>query len=338
MVLHKKVVIALGGNAILQPGQKGTAEEQLENVQKAVNQIVPMVAAGYDIVLTHGNGPQVRSILIQHEAGRDKVPALPMDFCGSESQGFIGYMFCRLLRNALHSAWIEGKDPVCVVTQVEVSPDDPAFAHPTKPVGPFYTEEAAKARAAAMPQETWVEDAGRGWRRVVPSPEPIDIVEKNVISMLVNQGKLVIASGGGGIPVVRRGDGLHGIEAVIDKDLAGELLARSLGAQIFMMLTDVPKVALNYGTPDQTWIDDVYPEEMWAYAAAGHFKAGSMGPKVKAALRFVERGGEMAIIANLGSALDALEGRAGTRILNPVTQEAAKEKEGALPKILLGAS
>ena len=196
MAHRKKVVIALGGNAILQPGQKGTAEEQLENVQKAVNQIVPMVAAGYDVVLTHGNGPQVGSILIQHEAGRSKVPALPMDFCGSESQGFIGYMFCRLLRNALHNAWIEGKDPVCLITQVEVSPEDPAFKNPTKPVGPFYTEEAAKARAAAA-DETWVEDAGRGWRRVVPSPEPREIVEKNIISLLVEQGKIVIASGGG---------------------------------------------------------------------------------------------------------------------------------------------
>lgn len=309
----KRVVIALGGNAILQPGQKGTAEEQITNVQRTVDQIVPMIAAGYEVIITHGNGPQVGSLLIQNEAAKDKVPPLPMDFCGAESQGFMGYMFCRLLRNSLAAANLSQHEPVCLVTQVEVAADDPAFANPTKPVGPFYDAAIAQLRAQVT-GETWIEDAGRGWRRVVPSPEPINIVEKKLIASLVADAAVVVASGGGGVPVVRTGKKLTGIEAVIDKDLAGELLAREMGAHIFMILTDVPAVAVHYGTPEQKWLGAVSCDEMSRYAAEGHFKAGSMGPKVKAAMRFVENGGERAIIATLTQALDALKGEAGTSI------------------------
>ncbi|MGD9822351.1 MAG: carbamate kinase, partial [Aminobacteriaceae bacterium] len=197
-----RVLVALGGNAILQRGQKGNAAEQRDNVQKTVDQIVRMIRAGHEVVVTHGNGPQVGAILIQNELGSASVPAMPMDVCGAESQGLIGYMFCQSFHNTLALEGLSGHEPACVVTQVEVDPADPAFTHPTKPVGPFYTEDAAKNRMAET-GEFWIDDAGRGWRRVVPSPDPKSIVEKDVINTLLEKGFTVIASGGGGIPVIR---------------------------------------------------------------------------------------------------------------------------------------
>ena len=309
-----RVLIALGGNAILQRGQQGLASEQRANVQKTVDQIVRMIKAGHEVVVTHGNGPQVGAILIQNELGSTSVPAMPMDICGAESQGLIGYMFCQSFHNTLAREGLTGREPVCLVTQVEVDPEDPAFAHPTKPVGPFYTEEAAKKRMDAT-GEKWINDAGRGWRRVVPSPDPKAIVEKDVVNFLLEKGFTLIASGGGGIPVIRHPDGLYeGVEAVIDKDLAGELLAASIKADLLMILTDVPQVAVNYGTPQQQWLGRLTLAEMEAFEKEGHFKAGSMGPKVKAILRFVRSGGERGVIANLEEALEALEGTAGTQI------------------------
>lgn len=307
-------VVALGGNAILQPGQKGTAAEQLANVQATAKSIVELIKEGYDIVVTHGNGPQVGAILLQNEEAASVVPPMPMDICGAETQGQIGYMIQQSLGNELVKAGIK-RDVATVVTQVVVSEEDPAFANPTKPVGPFYGEEEAKK---LMAERGWVmkEDAGRGWRRVVPSPNPLKIKEKNTIVELVKNGTIVIASGGGGIPVLEKESGeTVGVEAVIDKDLAGECLARDVEADILLILTDVNYVALNYGTPEQENLTRVTLETMRRYQKEGHFKAGSMGPKVEALLRFVENGGERAIITSLASAPAALRGETGTEVV-----------------------
>ncbi|HPJ25714.1 MAG TPA: carbamate kinase [Synergistaceae bacterium] len=313
--MSKRVVVALGGNAILQRGQKGTAEDQMASVYNTAVQIVRMIEAGYEVILTHGNGPQVGAILIQNELGSRQVPAMPMDVCGSETQGFIGYMFCQSLRNIMTEKGLKGHEPVCVVTQVEVDSHDPAFENPSKPVGPFFTEEEAQRRIQEK-GEHWIEDSGRGWRRVVPSPNPKHIVEIPIIRQLVEAGSVVVASGGGGIPVVSSEKGLlSGVEAVIDKDLAGQRLAQEVGAHLFMILTDVPNVALHYNTENEVRLGEVSVEEMESYQKEGHFKAGSMGPKVEATLRFVRNGGECALIANLEQALDALQGKAGTRII-----------------------
>lgn len=309
----QRIVVALGGNAILQRGQKGTAAEQMENVRVAARQIAEMIAAGYQVVVTHGNGPQVGALLIQNAAGAGQVPALPMDFCGAESQGFIGYMLCQCLRNELAARKIDGREPVCVVTQVLVDPNDPAFLNPTKPVGPFYSEEEAKKRSADG-KEKWIEDAGRGWRRVVPSPKPAEIVERGAITSLLGSGATVVASGGGGVPVIRRENELSGVEAVIDKDLAGMLLACQVQADALVILTDVQAAAVNYGKPDEKWLGSVSVSDMKRYASEGHFKAGSMGPKVEAAVQFVQRGGQLSVITSLDKAVEALAGSAGTRI------------------------
>jgi carbamate kinase len=307
------VVIALGGNAILQPGQRGTVEEQMENVRATCRQVVTLLEEGYRIVLTHGNGPQVGSIIIQNQA-TDAVPPMPMDVCGAESQGLIGYLMQQSLHNEMVGRGITGWPAASVVTQVVVSADDPAFRKPTKPVGPFYDEEYARRKVAAG--ETWVEDAGRGWRKVVPSPDPGEIVELEVIRQLARDHAIVICTGGGGIPVVREPDGtLRGVEAVIDKDLGGQRLATGLGADVFMVLTDVPQVALDYGKPTQRHVSRLTVAEARALQKEGHFKPGSMGPKVEACCRFVEAGGSRAIIGSLMQALDALAGRAGTWIV-----------------------
>ncbi|HPI98268.1 MAG TPA: carbamate kinase, partial [Synergistales bacterium] len=257
---------------------------------------------------------QVGATLIRHELGSVQIPAMSMDFCGAESQGLIGYMFVQSLSNSLLKKGLEQHQPVCLVTRVEVDPNDQAFRNPTKPVGPFYTQEHALQRMSEK-GETWIEDAGRGWRRVVPSPDPARIVESEVIRHLVNDGFVVIASGGGGIPVVLDDSGEYmGVEAVIDKDLAGERLAQEVEADIFMILTDVPQVAINYNTPNQKWLGNMSLKEMEDLQKEGHFKAGSMGPKVKACLRFVRNGGKRAVIASLEDALEALQMKKGTQI------------------------
>ncbi len=318
--MSSRVLVALGGNAILQPGQKGTAVEQLANITHTVEQLLDIVEKGYELVLTHGNGPQVGAILIQNEMSREQVPAMGLDFCGAESQGFIGYMLCQVLHNECMARGLK-KDAVCVVTQVEVNPDDKAFSAPTKPVGPFYSQAEAELRMAQR-GERWIEDAGRGWRKVVPSPEPKNVIEKEVIRELVDRGFIVVASGGGGIPVCRDAQGrLYGVEAVIDKDLAGERLAQDVHADTFVILTDVPNAILNYNTPHQMPLGKVTIEEMEKYVEEGHFRAGSMGPKVQAALRFVKDGGDRAIIARLDQVLAALKGEAGTQIVSEADQE-----------------
>jgi len=308
------VVVALGGNAILRPGQRGTFEEQMANVHVTCEQLARMVESGkYKIVVTHGNGPQVGNILLQNEAGKDVAAPMPLFVCGAESQGLIGLMIQQNLGNLL-AARGRGDIPIAtVVTQVVVDRDDPAFANPTKPVGPFYSEEDAKGLEAEKGYDVR-EDAGRGWRRVVPSPDPIEIFEKDAIRQLVDARSIVVASGGGGIPVVREDGGLKGVDAVIDKDLAGERLAADVGASIFMVLTDVDSVRLHYKTSEEKSLSKMTVDEAKKYHAEGHFAKGSMEPKVRAAIRFIEAGGKRAVITSLDKAFDALEGNAGTTI------------------------
>jgi len=312
---HKKLVVtALGGNAILRPGQTGTFEQQMENVETTCSQLADMVTSGsYKIVITHGNGPQVGNILLQNEAGKDVAAPMPLDVCGAQSQGLIGYM----IQQSLHAQLAKrgrGDIPIAtVVTQVVVDKTDPAFQNPTKPVGPFYTEQVASDLEANKGYHVR-EDAGRGWRRVVPSPDPIEIFEKTAIRQLVDARTIVIASGGGGIPVIKEEDRLKGVEAVIDKDLAGERLAVDVEAAIFRILTDIEQVKLNFNTPQEKAVSHMTLAEAKNYRAEGHFAKGSMEPKVRAAIRFIEAGGERAIITSLDHAMDALEGKAGTTI------------------------
>jgi carbamate kinase len=308
----KTVVVALGGNAILQPGQVGTFEEQLFNIDTAMRRIAELVEGGWRVVLTHGNGPQVGNLLIQNALAAKMVASMPMDVCGAMSQGEIGYMAAQTLAN--HLAKRKQAVPVVtVVTQVAVDAKDPAFAAPSKPVGPFYS----KAEASKMMLEEGTsmrEDAGRGWRRVVPSPEPREIVELAAIRDLVTGGVLVVCSGGGGVPVVRSRGALAGIDAVIDKDLAAALLAKELSADALLILTDVPQAYIHYNTPEQRALSTVSVAEMEGYADEGHFRAGSMGPKVAACLRFAHGGGD-AVIASLTEVVPALQGTAGTRVV-----------------------
>ncbi len=309
----KKVVIALGGNAILQPKQEATYEIQKENVRKSCEVIAKVIESGYQVIITHGNGPQVGNILRQNEEAKHVVPPFPLDVCSAESQGFIGYMIENSLRNELHRLGID-KQVITLLTEVKVSADDPAFLNPSKPIGVFYNEEEAKKLAA---EKNWVvkEDAGRGWRRVVASPIPQSIIGANIVRSLTDLGHIVISSGGGGIPVVEQEKGeLVGIEAVIDKDRSGFKLAQEVGADIFMILTDVENVYVHYGKPEQKALYDISLQEIKQYAEEGHFKAGSMGPKVEAAIAFAETGGT-AIICSLEKADAALRGELGTRII-----------------------
>ena len=309
------VVVALGGIAILQPGQRGTFEEQMDNVHTTCEQLAQMVESGkYKIVVTHGNGPQVGNLLLQNEAGKDVAAPMPLFVCGAESQGLIGLMIQQNLGNLLSAKGRADIPIATIVTQVVVDKNDSAFTNPTKPVGPFYNEAEAKTLESEKGYDVR-EDAGRGWRRVVPSPDPIEIHEKTAIRQLVDARSIVIASGGGGIPVIREDGVLRGVDAVIDKDLAGERLAVDVDASIFMVLTDVDSVRLNYKKPDEKALSHIAVDEAKAYAAEGHFAKGSMEPKVRAAIRFIEAGGERAIITSLDKAFDALGGQAGTTIV-----------------------
>jgi carbamate kinase len=310
---RRTIVVALGGNAILQPGQLGTFEEQLVNVDLATRHIARLVEIGWRVVLTHGNGPQVGNLLIQQAATSSIVAPMPMDVCGAESQGQIGYMLEQTLLN--HLGRMKLDVPVAsLLTQVVVDSDDPAFSSPSKPVGPFYSE--AKARTMMLEEGFAMrEDAGRGWRRVVPSPEPMRIVPLGPVVQLLHSGTLVICTGGGGVPVVEGRDRtLSGVDAVIDKDLAAAKLARDIAADTLLMLTDVPNVCIDYRLPTEKPLGVVRLTQIEAYATAGHFKAGSMGPKVDAGVRFVRAGGR-AIIACLTDVGEALAGAAGTTIV-----------------------
>lgn len=307
-----KVLIALGGNAILQPKQEATFENQYENVRQSTAIISKIVQNGHSVIITHGNGPQVGNILRQNEEAKDVVPALPLDACSAESQGFIGYMMDQTLKNELNKLGL-ANNVVSLLTQTQVSKDDPAFQNPEKPIGVFYSEAEAKQLAEDKGWDV-AEDAGRGWRRVVPSPTPESILGSDVIKSLTDAKSIVIAAGGGGVPVVKEEDGSYkGIEAVIDKDSSAFKLAVEAKADVFMILTDVQNVFVNYGKPDQKALESISLEEAEKYVEEGQFSAGSMGPKMAAAIDFAKRGGK-AIICSLDQADLAMEGKAGTSV------------------------
>jgi len=315
-MVEKLLVIALGGNALLKRGQKGSFEEQYQNVRATASKIAVLIERGYKIVLTHGNGPQVGATLLRHEAAKSIVPPFPLDACGAETQGSIGYMIQQALRNELKARGID-KYVVTVITRVIVDKHDLAFQNPTKPIGPFYSKDEADSLKQQKPGLTIKEDAGRGYRRVVPSPDPKIIAERSAIRALVDAGYVVVACGGGGIPIIEEGTSAIGVEAVIDKDLAGQRLATLIGANIFVILTDVKGAYIDYGTPKQELITEITSGKLKNYLREGQFKEGSMAPKAQAAIRFVEAGGERAIIADLGSLIEALDGKTGTHVVIP---------------------
>lgn len=311
--MSKKVVVALGGNAILQAGQEGTFENQYNNIKGTANYLAKLIKEGYELVIMHGNGPQVGNILLQNEEAKDVVPALPLDAISAESQGFIGYMMLQALEEELQAAGVE-KNVVNLVTRTVVSKDDEDFKDPSKPIGPFYPEEEANKLAK---EKGWVvgEDAGRGYRRLVPSPQPLQIIESDAIKALAEGGSVVIAAGGGGIPVAKTDSGYEGVDAVIDKDRSGYKLAEEVDADVFMILTDVENVFVNWGTPDQKALEKLSIAEMEEYVAEGQFAAGSMGPKVEAALDFAKSSDKAtAIICSLEKVDAALRGESGTII------------------------
>ncbi|MGA2973339.1 MAG: carbamate kinase [Candidatus Bathyarchaeia archaeon] len=312
----KLIVIALGGNALLQRGQKGSFDEQYRNVKDTVGKIADLIQRGYKIVMTHGNGPQVGATLLRHEAAKSIVPPFPLDACGAETQGFIGYMIQQALRNELKSRGID-KYVVTIITRVIVDKHDSAFQNPTKPIGPFYSKEEAAKVKEQKPEFIIKEDAGRGYRRVVPSPDPKIIAERSAIRALVDADFVVVACGGGGIPIIEEDGHAVGVEAVIDKDLGAQRLATLIGANILVILTDVEGAYINYGTPKQELIREATTGKLKNYLRDGQFKEGSMAPKVEAAIRFVESGGERAIIATLGSLTEAIDAKTGTQILMP---------------------
>ncbi|MBI0583705.1 MAG: carbamate kinase [Methanomassiliicoccus sp.] len=307
-------VVAIGGNAILRKGQTPTMENQLGNLKETCRYISAMVASGYDITLSHGNGPQVGDILLQNEAARDQVPPMPLDVCVAESQGLVGYLFQQALTEELAALCCERIVP-CVLTRVLVEEHDPAFSSPTKPIGPYYSAEEARR---LMGEKGWAmgEDLSRGgWRRVVPSPRPVAIIEAASISRLVHSGDdLVIAGGGGGIPVVRRNGRMEGVEAVVDKDLASACLAKCMGVEELIMLTDVDGAYLDHGTPGERLLGSVSADEAERYLEEGHFPPGSMGPKVEAGIAFVRSGGRRAVITRPELLHTALSSKAGTQI------------------------
>ena len=313
----KKIVIALGGNAIKQWNQQGTALEQYENVKISCAHIVKIIQRGYQVVITHGNGPQVGNLLIQQEEGGGIVPAQPLNICGAMSQGQIGFMIQQALLNELKDARLS-RNVVTLITQVVVDREDPGFRNPTKPVGPFYrkTQKEKYEKQGSFTFKKIQTNNGEHYRRVVASPDPLRILEGRMVKDLFERGVIVIASGGGGIPVIMDELGhVSGVEAVIDKDLAGEKLAEAVGADLFMVLTDVEKVYLHYGTKRQMGLGKLSLGKALQYLQNNQFPAGSMGPKMEACTRFIKYGGDRSIITSLDRVVDALDGRAGTHIL-----------------------
>lgn len=306
-------VISLGGNALIKRGDKGTIEEQFEHVRSCSAQIARMVGEGWRIVITHGNGPIVGNIVIRNEAAKNTVPPMPLYICDADSEGGIGFMIQQTLYNGLRSIH-EVRDVATIITQVIVDRNDRAFEDPSKPIGPFYSREEAFALEKTKGW-TLKEDSGRGYRRVVPSPRPLRIVETDVIRQLASLGVVVIAAGGGGVPVIELPSGdLRGVDAVVDKDLATSLLAAELGAECFINLTQVDCVYLDYGKEGQKALRDVGLEELVAYHRQGHFPEGSMGPKIEAAIGFLRAGGKEVVITSPELVNEAMQGRAGTRI------------------------
>ncbi len=311
--VKKTAVVAIGGNAVNRPGEPATAENMIKNLTGTAVYLADMLDS-FEIVITHGNGPQVGNLLLQQEAAKDVVPPFPLDVNDAQTQGSLGYMIALTLQNELIRRGIK-KEIAAVVSRLVVDENDPAFKEPTKPVGPFYSQEEAEK---LMKEKGWnmVEDAGRGWRRVVPSPWPLDFVEKEIVRSFLNSGVVAIAAGGGGIPVVREKDGtLRGVEAVIDKDRASALLAIELDVDMLIILTGVEKVYLNFGKPDQKALDVLTTTDAKKYLEAGEFPKGSMGPKIEASIKFVEETGKEALITDMTKLKEALEGKTGTKIV-----------------------
>jgi carbamate kinase len=313
-VNRRLALIAFGGNALLPENQGGVQAEQMKNAEKAAELMVHIVRKGYELIIVHGNGPQVGNLLIQQEEAVTKVPPYTLDVCDAMTEGSMGFMLDRAITNELRRHSID-KDVITLVTQVLVDVNDPAFENPTKPVGPFYT----KFRAQQLVREkkwTMVEDAGRGYRKVVPSPKPIDIVPKWIISDLVRAGRIVIAAGGGGIPVILNGRGLfEGVEAVIDKDYAAGLIAREVKVDLFIILTGTERVYLDFGKPEQKEMPVMTIEEAQVHLDGGQFPPGSMGPKIRAAVEYVKAGGKEVLITDANHLKAALINRSGTRIV-----------------------
>jgi carbamate kinase len=310
---QKIALIAFGGNALLPENQRGLQEEQMRNAQHAARLMVYIVRKGYELIIVHGNGPQVGNLLIQMEEAVTKIPPFSLDVCDAMSEGSMGFMLEKAVVNELRTRSID-KEVATLVTQVVVDREDPAFFNPTKPVGPFYT----KYRAQTLAKEkkwTMVEDAGRGYRKVVPSPKPIDVVSKWVIRDLVCAGRIVIAAGGGGIPIIINGRGLfEGVEAVIDKDHVASLIAREVKVDLFIILTGIERVFLDFGTPQARPIEALTVEQAQEYLAQGQFPRGSMGPKIEAAIEYIQAGGKEVLITSASHLKAALLNRSGTRI------------------------
>ena len=308
------VAIALGGNMILRKGQPKTYEQQMQNLRVATDVIVEVIKQGYGVILTHGNGPQVGNILVQQKAGEiHNIPAQPLSICGAMSQGQIGFMIQTALEERLCESKITDKRVVAIITRAVVDHLDSAFKEPTKPIGPFYTEEEA-IELHNTTRDTYINDAGRGFRKVVPSPIPLEILEGATIRRCVEAGDIVIAVGGGGIPVSRENGDFVDVEAVIDKDRATEVLATQIDADILMILTDVSNAYINYGKENQQKIAKATVSEIKKYIQEEHFSEGSMKPKMESAARFIERGGRLSIVTSSKNALLALKDKAGTRI------------------------
>ncbi len=310
----RRILIAIGGNAI-HPGHiRGTVAEQIALAAGTAHALLPIMQMDNELVITHGNGPVVGKILMRQAIAREQVAPMSLDICVAHSQGGIAYLLMQALENVLRQA-DNVRRVVCMLTEVEVDPDDPAFRTPSKPIGYFFDRAHAHEVGRALGWEMR-EDAGRGWRHVVPSPEPKRIVDASLVDTLARSGAVVIAAGGGGIPVVRESNGIRrGVEAVVDKDLSSAELASALTVEVLLILTAVANVSLHYGTARQQDLGEVRVSELKRYQGEGHFAAGSMGPKVEAAVRFVGRGGQRAVIAHLDRALDALRGTAGTQVL-----------------------
>jgi len=310
---RKLAIVAFGGNAMLRPEDRGTQEEQIARAKQAARWLAEIVRHGYHLIVVHGNGPQVGNILIQAEEASTKIPPQSLDVAVSQTEGSMGFMLQQAMRNRLESIGLAG-DVVTVLTEVEVDANDPAFKRPTKPIGPFFT----RYRAEALERDlgwTMREDAGRGWRHVVPSPRPLHILNIRTVEKILDVAKVIIAAGGGGIPVVRGRDGQwRGIEAVIDKDFASALLAAELDADLYIVLTGVPKVALDYGKPAQRFVDRMTVSEAEQHLAEGQFPPGSMGPKIEASVQFVRRSGRQVLITDVEHLREALEGQDGTVI------------------------
>ncbi len=307
-------VVAVGGNALIKDKAHQTVQDQYEAAVETMGHIVGMIEMGWDVVVTHGNGPQVGFILRRSELASHELHEVPLDYCGADTQGAIGYMFQQILHNQFLAKSMD-KNAVTVVTQTIVDREDPAFKNPTKPIGSFMEEAQAREK---IKTEGWtmVEDAGRGWRRVVPSPIPQRIVEADAIQSLIRAGFVVVAVGGGGIPVIETPDGnLVGVEAVIDKDFGSSILASMIDADLFLISTAVEKVAINFNKPDQKWLDKLTTSEAKQYIEEGHFAKGSMLPKIQAILKFMELGGRQALITDPEHIMEALQGKTGTWIV-----------------------